>query len=67
MRIAEALGYAWYPEIRARSMILLLLLNDSLIDPAFDAFHGLQSDRLNAFADELLKFFLDEDTWRVTL
>jgi hypothetical protein len=48
-------------------LFLLLLLNDSLIDPAFDTLHGLQSDRLNAFADELLKFFLYGDTRCVTL
>jgi hypothetical protein len=47
-------------------IVLLLLLNDSLIDPALDALHGLQPDRLNAFADELLKFFLDGDTRCVT-
>ena len=41
---------------------VFLILNDTLIDPALDALHDLQPDRLNAFADELLKFFLYGDT-----
>jgi hypothetical protein len=28
---------------------VFLILNDTLIDPALDALHGLQPDRLNAF------------------
>jgi hypothetical protein len=47
-------------------LVLLLLLNDSLIDSALDALHGLWPDRLNGFADELLKFFFDGDTLCVT-
>jgi hypothetical protein len=39
--------------IRAKSMMTIspvfLILNDTLIDPALDALHGLQPDRLNAF------------------
>ena len=32
-------------------LVLLLLLNDSLIEPALNALHGLCPNRLNAFAD----------------
>jgi hypothetical protein len=43
----------------AISPVFLILLNDSLIYPALDAPPFSKADRLNAFADELLKFFLD--------
>jgi hypothetical protein len=46
----------------AISAFSLLLLDDTFINATLDALHGLQPDRLNAFADELLKFFLYGDT-----
>ena len=50
----------------AISRVFLILLNDSLIYPALDALHCLKAHRLNAFADELLKFLLNGHTQCVT-
>jgi hypothetical protein len=43
----------------AISAISLLLLDDTLINAVLNSRHCLKADRLNAFAYELLKFFLE--------
>ena len=57
-------------KIRARSMMAIsafsLFLDDTFINAVLNSLHCLKADRLNAFADELLKFFLDGDTRCVT-
>jgi hypothetical protein len=50
----------------AISAFSLVLLDDTFINAVLNSHHCLKADRLNAFADELLKFFLDGNTRRVT-
>jgi hypothetical protein len=50
----------------AISAFFLLLLDNTFINAVLNSLHCLEADRLNAFADELLKFFLDGHTRCVT-